>query len=257
MSRRTSKSNKAISAAWSHEQDLVREGKGTRDWTPEQQQDILERGKAHDENGKAFEGHHMKSAEMYPEYQGDPENIQFLSRDEHFDAHGGSFRNATNGYYDYNTRQTTDFGANKYEPCKVIDLSEPISQNSSEMKSERGSKPTESINEQPSEGSNVRGRKPSEAPAETQESNSSSRGEKPQETPTNTVDNSSEQPHTRGVSPSAAEGNPPQTPTSHESAPSNDSPGMNAGNDMVGASQSPTPPEPTQNAIPNTNGIGM
>ena len=55
MSRRTSESNKAILAAWNKEQELVREGKGTRDWTPEQQQDILDKGKAYDENGRAFE----------------------------------------------------------------------------------------------------------------------------------------------------------------------------------------------------------
>lgn len=48
MSRRTSESNKAILAAWNKEQELVREGKGTRDWTPEQQQDILDKGKAYD-----------------------------------------------------------------------------------------------------------------------------------------------------------------------------------------------------------------
>lgn len=56
MSRRTSEANKAILAAWEKEQDLVREGKGTRDWTQEQQQDILDRGKAYDEDGKAFQG---------------------------------------------------------------------------------------------------------------------------------------------------------------------------------------------------------
>lgn len=128
MSRRTSEANKAIAAAWSNEQQLVSEGKGTRDWTPEQQQDILEKGKAYDENGKAFEGHHMKSAEAYPEYQGDPENIQFLSRAEHFDAHGGNFQNPTNGYYDPETGETKDFGENKYEPCEVKELSEPIAQ---------------------------------------------------------------------------------------------------------------------------------
>ena len=68
MSRRTAESNKAILAAWNKEQELVQEGKGTREWTPQQQQDILEKGKAYDDNGKAFEGQHMKSAEMYPEY---------------------------------------------------------------------------------------------------------------------------------------------------------------------------------------------
>ena len=68
MSRRTAESNKAILAAWNKEQELVQEGKGTREWTPQQQQDILEKGKAYDDNEKAFEGQHMKSAEMYPEY---------------------------------------------------------------------------------------------------------------------------------------------------------------------------------------------
>ncbi len=134
MSRRTSEASKAIRVAWLKEQELVSEGKGTRDWTPEQQKEILELGKAyyHSENpadvndGKAFEGHHMKSAEAYPEYQGDPENIQFLSRAEHKEAHGGDYRNPTNGYFDPVTKTTRDFGDNKYEPCEIIKLTDPI-----------------------------------------------------------------------------------------------------------------------------------
>lgn len=47
MSRRTAESNRAILAAWNKEQELVQEGKGTREWTPQQQQDILEKGKAY------------------------------------------------------------------------------------------------------------------------------------------------------------------------------------------------------------------
>lgn len=125
MSQRTSEANKAIQAAWEREQDLVRKGKGTRDWTQEQQQDILDRGKAYDEDEKAFEGHHMKSVEAYPEYQGDPDNIQFLSRTEHTQAHGG-WRKPTNGYYDYITRITYDFEEDELIPCKVIILSNPV-----------------------------------------------------------------------------------------------------------------------------------
>ena len=34
----------------------MQEGKGTREWTLQQQQDILDKGKAYDDNGKAFEG---------------------------------------------------------------------------------------------------------------------------------------------------------------------------------------------------------
>lgn len=43
--------NKAVRAAWNNERELVQEGKGTREWTPEQQKDILEKGRAYDDNG--------------------------------------------------------------------------------------------------------------------------------------------------------------------------------------------------------------
>lgn len=126
MSRRTAEANKAIRQAWIREQQLVQEGKGTRDWTPEQQQDICSSGKAHDADGRAFEGHHMQNAVSHPEYQGDPENIQFLTHDEHFAAHNFNWQNPTNGYYDYTNGKTLDFGTQKYVPCKVLELSEPI-----------------------------------------------------------------------------------------------------------------------------------
>lgn len=134
MSRRTSEANKAIKAAWELERRLVCTGKGTRDWTPEQQQDILNRGKAYDDNGRAFEGHHMKSVESFPEYQGDSENIQFLSRSEHLDAHNGDFQNPTNGFYNPNTRETRDFGSNKYKPCEIIELTKPVLRVNDEVK---------------------------------------------------------------------------------------------------------------------------
>lgn len=126
MSNRTAEANRAISKAWQREQELVRLGQGTRNWTPEQQQSILEFGKAYDENGKAFEGHHMKSVEQFPNDQGNAENIQFLSRDEHRLAHNGSFQNSTNGCYDPKTGKTKDFGYNPVEPCKIISLDDPV-----------------------------------------------------------------------------------------------------------------------------------
>lgn len=126
MSRRTSESSKAIFAAWNMEQELVQEGKGTREWTPQQQQDILEKGKAYDDNGKAFEGQHMKSAEMYPEYQGESGNIQFLTRAEHLEAHDGSWQNPTNWYYNPVTKEKIDFGDGLFIPCEIIQLPEPI-----------------------------------------------------------------------------------------------------------------------------------
>ena len=126
MSRRTSVASKAIREAWAKEQKLVLEGRGTRDWTPEQQRSIIEHEKAYDDDGKAFHGHHMKSAEAYPEYQDDADNIQFLTRKEHLDAHNGCFRNPTNGYYNVSTGVTRDFGEKVYSPCEVIDLSNPV-----------------------------------------------------------------------------------------------------------------------------------
>ena len=128
MSRRTSEANKAVASAWLNEKQLVLEGKGTRDWTPEQQSQILEKGKVYDENGRAFEGHHMKSVESYYDYQGDSRNIQFLSRVEHLDAHSGHTHNTTNGYYNPITGETTVFAEDSCEPCEVLKLSEPIAQ---------------------------------------------------------------------------------------------------------------------------------
>ena len=120
--------NKAIRLAWEREQGLVSEGKGTRDWTEEQQKDILdpEKGKAYDDNGRAFEGQHMKSAAEYPEYQGDPDNIQFLTREEHLEAHKGCWQNPSNWYYNPETKEFVDFGENKPTPCEIIQLSDPI-----------------------------------------------------------------------------------------------------------------------------------
>jgi hypothetical protein len=126
MSNRTAESLKAIRQAWKNEQERVLDGKGTRDWTVEQQNDIINKGKAYDEDGIAFQGQHMKSAEKYPEYQNDPGNIQFLTRAEHLEAHGGNWRNPTNWYFNPSTKERIDFGDGPFIPCSVIDLSEPV-----------------------------------------------------------------------------------------------------------------------------------
>ena len=55
MSQRTAQANKVVEAAWKKEQKRVKEGKGTRDWSQQEQKDILEKGKAYDEDGKAYE----------------------------------------------------------------------------------------------------------------------------------------------------------------------------------------------------------
>lgn len=125
MSNRTSKANRAIREAWENEKKLILEGKGSRDWTREQQQSIIDFGVAYDDNNKALEGHHKLSVEAYPEYQGDADNIQFLTRVEHKEAHSGNFQNSTNGYYDYKKEKTIIYN-DKYEPNPIINLSDPI-----------------------------------------------------------------------------------------------------------------------------------
>ena len=132
MSERTKelnkKRNKAIRLAWEREQELVSKGKATRDWTPDQQKDILDphRGKAYDERGRAFVGQHMKSVKAYEDYADNPDNIQFLTKDEHLEAHKGSWNNPTNWYYDPVTKVFYDFGEDELIPCKIFPLSNPV-----------------------------------------------------------------------------------------------------------------------------------
>lgn len=129
MSTRTADATRAVEKAWEQEKQYVVDGKGTRNWTTDQQREIILLGKAYDNDGAAFEGHHMKSVEAYPRYQGRCENIQFLSREEHIiGAHEGNPQNKTNGYYNPKTGQTKEFGKRLYEPCKVRNLSNPIDQ---------------------------------------------------------------------------------------------------------------------------------
>ncbi len=115
--------SKAIREAWKNERELVLEGRGTRDWTPEQQADIVDGVTPRDENWRAYEGHHMRSAEAYPEDQGNPDNVQFLTREEHQAAHGNDFRNETSAYYDSETGQS--YPINKVTCAPEIELSNP------------------------------------------------------------------------------------------------------------------------------------
>jgi len=126
----------AIRDFWNRERELIKEGKGTRDWTLQQQIEIMnfkpgrggERKDANaptDVNGKAYEGHHMKSAEAYPQYQGRGDNIQALTRDEHLAAHAGGFHKPTNGYYNPETGATTEFGDAEPAQPEPVELSQP------------------------------------------------------------------------------------------------------------------------------------
>lgn len=129
MARDTAACNRAIRQAWERERELVIAGKGTRNWTPEQRDELITKGKVYDADGKAFIGQHMKSASGYPEYQGDVDNIQLLSLTEHLEAHKGNWHNVTNWYYDPDTKEYFDFNDydyNDYPPVITLDLSESI-----------------------------------------------------------------------------------------------------------------------------------
>ena len=105
----------AIQDYWDNERELIKKGKGTRNWTKKQQQIILNIGPNGEElkhakpatidgkaDGKALEGQHMYSKATYPEFAGDYHNIQPLTFNEHRGgAHNGNTRlNQTHGYYD-------------------------------------------------------------------------------------------------------------------------------------------------------------
>ena len=102
---------KAVRKAWKQEKELVEKtGQGTREWTIEEKQELLKTGRV-----KGYEGQHMKSAAAFPEYAGDPNNIQFLKGrnmdiNEHLEAHMGNYSNITNWYYDPKTGVYIDFG---------------------------------------------------------------------------------------------------------------------------------------------------
>ena len=97
---------KILSNAWKEERERVSKGYGTRKWTVDEQKEILQRGAV-----RGYQGHHMKSVSRHPEHAGNPQNIQFLNQKEHlYGAHGGSYHNSTDGYYDPETRTMKKFG---------------------------------------------------------------------------------------------------------------------------------------------------
>lgn len=97
---------KAVRDAWKEEKELMEQGRCTRPWTKDEQQELRDTGRV-----KGYYGHHMKSVANYPEHAGSYKNIQFLTNDEHIQgAHQGSTRNLTNGYYNPKTGEISKFG---------------------------------------------------------------------------------------------------------------------------------------------------
>lgn len=93
---------RGVKLAWNRERELVKQGRGTRDWNLIQQKQILKQGRANH-----FEGHHIKSVKDYPEHASNPNNIQFLEKsaknNEHLKAHQGNYKNETNMRYNPET----------------------------------------------------------------------------------------------------------------------------------------------------------
>ena len=90
---------KAVKDAWAREVKLVKQGKATRNWTLEQQRELILTGRV-----KGFIGHHEKSVKNFPQYAGDQKNIQFLTRKEHYTAHLGNWKWSLGNHFDPETK---------------------------------------------------------------------------------------------------------------------------------------------------------
>ncbi|MGQ0715349.1 MAG: hypothetical protein ACT4PJ_16750 [Gemmatimonadaceae bacterium] len=81
----------AVRGLWRQERERVREtGRGSREWTDAEKDELLRTGKV-----KGYQGHHIHSVNEHPELARDPNNIEFVRRDEHLERHGGDRRNPT------------------------------------------------------------------------------------------------------------------------------------------------------------------
>lgn len=113
---------RAVRLAWKREKELVLQGKGTRDWTVSQQQELLSRNPP---RISGFEGQHMFDKTTYPEYAGDPNNIQWLTYEEHFfGAHQENFPTSTNGYFDTKTGKLIPFKKGEKPSVPIIELTD-------------------------------------------------------------------------------------------------------------------------------------
>lgn len=147
---------KAVRDAWSREKELVSKGKGTVDWTIEQQKEIMETGRV-----KGYEGQHMKSVNEYPEYASYADNIQFLTHEEHLEAHNSGeekagYHSPTNGYYDVSSKTMYSFGDNPPKAPETLELSNPCYKGESNINGyDKGCSYEESNSVKRSHGSNI------------------------------------------------------------------------------------------------------
>ena len=115
------------SKAWSKERNQVMQSRGSRNWSQKEQREIIETGKCH-----GYEGQHMLSVKSHPEHAGNEKNIQFLTHEEHFQAHGGNWKNDANGRFNLKTKKVDSFDG-ELPGINYRKLSDPISDRSKKI----------------------------------------------------------------------------------------------------------------------------
>jgi len=120
--------SKGVRRAWKREKELVKQGRGTRQWTQREQRELLRDGRV-----KGYQGHHMKSVSKYPQYADNPSNIQFLcskkGKNEHLAAHQSDYRNASDGRYNVKTGKIRQLGEGAPRAMKSQALNHPVRKN--------------------------------------------------------------------------------------------------------------------------------
>lgn len=93
-----------VQLAWKYEKaDVMMGGRGSENWTEEEQKQIKDNVNIDGNNTKrgvsGAEGHHQKNVANHLEDQANPDNIKFYrNKKEHLDkGHGGDFHNETDG----------------------------------------------------------------------------------------------------------------------------------------------------------------
>lgn len=85
--------DEGVNLAWAYDRaDLRMGGQGSREYTAAQKNELLETGEI-----KGLEGHHINDVSNHLSEQANPDNIRFLTRDDHYVAHGNAWQNKTQG----------------------------------------------------------------------------------------------------------------------------------------------------------------
>lgn len=115
------KRSQGVARAWNRERELVRNGRGTREWSVSEQKQLLDTGRV-----QGYQGHHMMSVSKYPEHADNPKNIQFLDtrkgNNEHLKAHKNDYREASEGRYNVKTGKIRPMKDGKVRAMNAYEL---------------------------------------------------------------------------------------------------------------------------------------